>query len=376
MDAPDAYDGVVAGPDEPRLRILGIPVHVPVSGVVGVALLAYLWAPTFADDGSAQVAWVIALAFAVLLSLATLVHEFAHALVARRLGFPVHRVVLQLMGGVTHFERKREAPLAEAAIAASGPAATFALAALSWGAVVLADPGGIASALARALLWANLVMGLYNSLPGLPLDGGAVLRCLVWAATGSERRGTTVAAWVGRAVALMTLLLPLALVRLLGVPADPLLFLLAGLLAAMLYSGASAQLRAVDLRDRAAGLSAGGLARRAIPVDRDLPLAEAIRRAAAVGASALVVVDSAGTPTAIGQHDAIVAVPPHRRPWVSVGSVSRPIEDSSRISRDLSGRDLLGEVATRGREELLVVDRAGLVYGVLVVADLEAALRA
>jgi Zn-dependent protease/CBS domain-containing protein len=318
---------------------------------------------------------MLSLAFAVLLSLATLVHEFAHALVARRLGYPVHRVVLQLMGGVTHFERRRDAPLAEAAIAASGPAATFVLAGLSWAAVALAEPGGIPAGLARALLWANLVMGLYNSLPGLPLDGGAVLRCLVWAATGSERRGTTVAAWVGRGVALMTLLLPAVIVRLLGVPADPLLFLLAGLLAAMLYAGASAQLRAVDLRDRAAGLSAQALARRAIPVDRDLPLAEAIRRASAVGASALVVVDAQGTPTAIGQHDAIVAVPPHRRPWVTVGSVSRPIGDTSRISRDLAGRELLGEVATRGREELLVVDPAGLVYGVLVVADLEAALR-
>lgn len=357
-----------------HLRILGIPVRISASGVIGVIVLAYLWVPSF-EGSTSQPAWVLAASFAVLLSAATLVHELAHALLARRLGYPVHRVILQLMGGVTHYERTRDAPLSEAAIAASGPAATFALAGVSWVVADLTPPGSVAWILARALLWANLVMGIYNALPGLPLDGGQVLRSLVWAASGSERVGTRVAAWIGRGVAVLTLLLPLALTRLLGAQADLMLFVLAGLLAAMLYAGANSQLRAVELRDRAEGFTAGGMARRAIPVDRDLPLAEAIRRATAAGAGALVVVDAAGTPTGIGQPDAIAAVPVQRRPWVTVSSVARPLDEGSRLSRDLGGRELLGELAARGRDELLVVDMAGLVYGVLVVSDVEAALR-
>ena len=368
---PHAYDGLVA---TPTTRIAGIPVEFPMSGILGVALLAYLWIPAFTID-SAWSPWVLALVFAVLLSLATLVHEFAHALVARAFGFPVHRVVLQLLGGVTHFERNRQAPMAEATVAAAGPIATFALAGVTYAATRVLDPASAAGVLARALTWANVIIGIYNSLPGIPLDGGNVLRCLIWAASGSERRGTVVAAWVGRGVALLTLLSPLALSLLTGVQPDLLVYVIAGLVAAMLYAGATGQLRAVDLRTRAGSLTAGGLARRAIPVDRDLPLAEAIRRATAAGAGALVVVDARGVPTGIGQHDAIAAVPEQRRPWVSVASVARPIDADATISRDLAGTELITEVARRGREELLVVDPQGLVYGVLLVTDIEAALK-
>jgi Zn-dependent protease len=355
---------------QPTLRIAGIPVQVPPSGILGVALLAYLWAPAFSGDTDTN-PWVVAVAFAVLLSVATLVHEFAHALTARALGYPVQRVVLQFLGGVTLFERRRDSALSEAAIAA----ATFVVAGLSYGLTRVLDPDSVAALLARAMTWANLVIGIYNSLPGLPLDGGNVLRCLVWAGTGSERRGTVVAAWVGRGLALATLAIPVLAIAAGIIEADLILVVVAGLLASMLWTGASTQLRAAVLRERAASITAEGLARRAIPVDRDMPLAEAIRRASLAGAGALVVVDARGVPIGIGQHDAIAAVPEQRRPWVSVGSIARPIDTSSTIGRRLGGTDLLTEVAQRGREELLVVDDQGLVFGVLLVADVDSALR-
>jgi Zn-dependent protease len=318
---------------------------------------------------------VLAVAFAVLLSVATLVHEFAHALTARRLGYPVERVVLHFLGGVTMFQRSRESPLAEAAIAAAGPAATFAVAGGSYAIGQALEPGSVGASLAAAMTWANLVIGIYNALPGLPLDGGNVLRCLVWAATGSERRGTVVAAWAGRLLALVTLAVPVLLVAAQVIEPNLVLIVVAALLASMLWTGASAHLRAAELRSRAVGLTAGALARRALPVDRDLPLAEAIRRATLAGAGALVVVDPTGRPTGIGQHDAIAAVPEQRRPWITVGSVARPVDERSTIQGHLAGTELLSAVAERGREELLVLDGSGLVYGVLLVADVEAALR-
>lgn len=356
----------------PQLRIGGIPVSIPPSGILGIALLAYFWAPTF--DVASISPWLLAILFALLLTLATLLHELAHAFAARRLGYPVRGVVLQTLGGVTHFERRRDSPLSEAAIAAAGPLATFAVAGVSFVVDRALETGTIGSALASAMLWANLVIGIYNSLPGLPLDGGVVLRCLVWAVTGSERRGTVVAAWTGRALAVATLVSPMLIAGLTGQQPDLLLYVVAGLLGAMLWSGASAQMRAAELRDRSAGLTATGLARRAIPVDRDLPLAEALRRADAAGAGALVIVDHSGAPTGIGHHHAIDAVPLQRRPWITVGSVSRPIDERSFLPSGLAGPQLIAEVAQRGRDELLVIDPAGLVYGVLLVADIEAAL--
>jgi Zn-dependent protease len=350
-------------------------VDVPISGLLGVIMLAYLWAPTF--DGSATTSrWVLAGSFAVLLSLATLGHEFAHALTARAFGLRVYRVVLQLMGGVTYYERSaRPTPMREAVIAASGPLATFAVAGLSWAVAQVAPVGSIAWMLARALLWANLVMGIYNSLPGAPLDGGTVLRAVVWAATGSERTGTVAAARVGQVVAAATFALPFVATWAWGGDPDPILYILGGLLAAMLWQGASAQLRGTEMRERAAGLTAAGLARRAIPVDRDLPLGEALRRCVAAGAAAFVVVDPEGRPLALGQSAAVAAVPEQRRPWVAAAAVSRTIDSDSTVPMDLAGPGLIATVAGRGLPEYLVVDPGGLVYGVLVTADLELALR-
>jgi Zn-dependent protease len=369
------YHGGVPATDS-SLRIAGIPVHVPLSGVLGVLLLAFVWAPTF--DGSPDApGWVLALVFAALFAVAILVHEFSHALTARALGYSVQHVILHFLGGVTQFDRTRSSAWREAVVAAAGPAATFAVAAMCALVAGALPEGSSGQAVASALLWGNLVMGVYNSLPGLPLDGGNVVRCLVWGLTGSERRGTLVAAWIGRGVAVLTLLVPAYLILTGSASSsDLLVIVLFAMVAAMLWAGANANLQAATVRERAVGISAVGLARRAMPVDRDLPLAEAIRRATAAGAGALVVTDHDGVPTGIGQHDAIAAVPEQRRPWVSVGTVATPLDATAVIPRDLSGEDLLGELGRRGRRELLVVDERGLVFGVLVLADVDAALRA
>lgn len=355
---------------------MGIPVHVSFSGILGVLLLAYLWAPGFADATTVP-GWVVALAFAGLFAVTILVHEFSHALTARALGYPVQQVVLQFLGGVTLFERRRESAWREAAVAAAGPLATFAVAGISFVAARTLPPDSVGEALAASLLWANLLMGVYNSLPGLPLDGGNVVRAVIWGISGSQRTGTRVAAWIGRGVAVLTLLFPAwLLIGSDGLSTDNLLVIIVfAMVASLLWGGASAELRAAGLREKAATLSAGTLARRAIPVDRDLPLAEAIRRASAAGAGALVVVDHQGVPTGIGQHDAIAAVPEPRRPWVAVGAVARPIDQSAVISRSLSGTELITELGLRGRQELLVVDEQGLVFGVLLLSDVDTALR-
>ncbi len=348
----------------------------PISGILGVLLLAFVWAPSF--EGSPDVpGWVLALVFAGLFALAILIHEFSHALTARALGYPVQRVVLQFLGGVTLFERTRTSAWREALIAAAGPAATFAV---GGGCAVLSmtlPPGTSGHALASALAWGNIVMGIYNSLPGLPLDGGNVVRCLVWAVTGDERRGTVVAAWIGRGVAVLTLLLPAYLIASGNLnSSDIIVVVLCALVASLLWTGANGQLQAAELRQKALSISAGGLARRAMPVDRDLPLAEAIRRASLAGAGALIVTDHNGVPTGIGQHDAIAAVPEQRRPWVAVGTVARQLDAQAVIPRELSGTELLGELGRRGRQELLVIDERGLVFGVLLLADVDAALHA
>jgi CBS-domain-containing membrane protein len=121
-------------------------------------------------------------------------------------------------------------------------------------------------------------------------------------------------------------------------------------------------------------LEAAALARRAMAVPRDLPLGVALDRMAAEGAGGLVVVDGDGRPVAIGNEAAIAAVPEQRRPWVTVGSVSRSLEPGATVSVGLAGEDLLIALSEHPAPEYLVVDDSGAIFGVLTAGDVNHAL--
>jgi CBS domain-containing protein len=130
------------------------------------------------------------------------------------------------------------------------------------------------------------------------------------------------------------------------------------------------------LRERLPGLRARTLTRRAVPVNSDTPLSEALRRANEAGARALVVVDGKGDPTALVRESAIVSVPEHRRPWVAVGGLSQDLTPGMRVCAELSGEELLDALRAAPATEYLVVERTGEIYGVLSTADVERAFLA
>ncbi|KPC70388.1 peptidase M50, partial [Streptomyces sp. NRRL WC-3753] len=175
---------------------------------------------------------------------------------------------------------------------------------------------------------------VFNLLPGLPLDGGRMLRAVVWKLTGKPMSGTVAAAWVGRALAVAVLIgLPLLThtgalggagqeVDGMDTVMDA---LLAAILAAIIWTGAGNSLRVARLREHLPDLCARALTRRAVPVEEATPLSEALRRANEAGARALVVVDPHGDPVSLVREAAIVGVPEHRRPWVAVGGLAQEI---------------------------------------------------
>jgi Zn-dependent protease/CBS domain-containing protein len=359
------------------MRISGIPIHVPWSGVLGIMLIAWLWSPQFTWAGAPDyVHWIIAAVFAVLLYLSVLVHELAHALAAKRLGYSVSRIVLWVLGGYTVYERPRAAAGREAAIAASGPVATIVIAVVSG--LLGVSLGAIAPQpvilVLEALCFGNAVMAAYNLLPGLPLDGGAILKSLVWAVSRSEQRGTVVAAWSGRIVAVIIFALPFVLAWTGGSEPDIAVVAVAAVFAAILWMGASSALKSVRLESRADQLRAGSMARRALPVDRDLPLAEALRRMGEAGAGALVITDTEGRPVGVVQEAAVAAIPEVRRPWVPVSTAARTTSAQEALSSRLAGNDLVTAVAG-GPGEHLVTEEQGRVLGVLSAAAVRRRLR-
>ncbi|MCB9487062.1 MAG: site-2 protease family protein, partial [Thermoflexaceae bacterium] len=183
-------------------RIAGIDIQIHGSWLLIVALVSWMLADgVFPDryDGWSGVAyWTVGVAAAVLLFVTVLVHELAHALLAKRRGLPVPRITLFIFGGVSELGGQPETARAEFAIAAVGPAASLAVAAIS-GTVALTLGSGNekVEAVFAYLATVNVLLAVFNLLPGFPLDGGRVLRSIVWGRTRSFRRATVVATRVG-----------------------------------------------------------------------------------------------------------------------------------------------------------------------------------
>src|SRR5262249_32958649 len=145
--------------------------------------------------------------------------------------------------------------------------------------------------LLAGLMISNLIVAAFNLLPGLPLDGGRMLRAVVWKVTGRPMTGTVAASWTGRALAIAVLVgLPLLSYaggfddRGEGAGFNSLTdALLAAILAAIIWTGAGNALRMARLREHLPGLQARTLTRRALPVASDTPLSEALRRAGEAG---------------------------------------------------------------------------------------------
>jgi hypothetical protein len=213
-------------------------------------------------------------------------------------------------------------------------------------------------------------------LPGLPLDGGRVLRAGLWKLTGNAGSATVMAAWAGRILAIVLVLAPMTVTALgdfsIGGPYG--LWLI--VVAIFMWMSAGQALRSAKIRERLPSLQARTLARRAIPVQSSLPLAEAMRRADLAQARALVVVDHDSKPIAIVNEGAVMATPEQRRPWVDAGSLARTLDDGMILPADLSGMDLIEAVSKVPASEYLLVEPSGQVYGVLARSDLDLAFGA
>jgi Zn-dependent protease len=354
-------------------RPFGIPVFLSPYWFVVAAVLVVLYSNSNTLPGTVHGSvprYLVAVAFVVLLYLSVLIHELSHCVVARAFRLPVRRILLYPLGGFSEIEQEPPTPGQEFLVSAAGPAMSLFLAALGFGVHELFNPPGITGVLVDRLVLANAVVGAFNLLPGLPLDGGRVLRAGLWKITGKSGDSTALAAWAGRVIAVVLALA--VLVRpdsQIGLVNGYGIWLIA--VAAFMWMSAGQALRSARVRERLPGLQARALARRAIPIPSSLPLAEAIRRADLAQARALVVVDHEAKPIAIVNEGAVIATPQQRRPWIDAGSLARTLDPDMILSADLSGMDLIEAVRRAPASEYLLVEPSGQVYGVLSTADLD-----
>jgi Zn-dependent protease/CBS domain-containing protein len=293
--------------------------------------------------------------------------------VARGYGLPVRRILLYPLGGFSEIEQEPQTPGREFLVSAAGPALSLVLAAAGYGLRHVVSPGTIAGTLVAQLMWANLVVGVFNLLPGLPLDGGRMLRAVIWKVTGRPGTSTIAAAWAGRALALGLFVLVLAPPVASRIGGDMVTVVWLAVIAAFMWTGAGQAIKATRVRERVPTLQARRLARKAVSVAADTPLAEAIRRADENQARAVVVVDHDDKPIAILNETAVMATPPQRRPWIEAGTLARTLEPSMVLPADLSGMALLDAIRRAPASEYLLVEPSGEVYGVLAARDVDLA---
>lgn len=352
-----------------KFRMFGFPVEIPMSGLLGVALIAFLWMPAFVSDGAP--APLLAVVFAVALYACILIHELAHALVAKAVGHPVTGITLWILGGYTVFERKTARPLTEAAISISGPLTTLAIAGSCYlgERLLLGTTGAWASvaAILGALGWTNALLGIVNLLPGLPLDGGGALKALGWALTGSETRGTVIAAWSGRIIAAACLVVPV-LLAIRGGQINLGLMLPLLLFGSFVWSGASQALRTAEVESRIPDLDVLRLVRPCLMVSAQQPLSVTIDRAHELGMESIVVVAADGRPTGVVDVYAAASVPLERRPWVSAADVARSLQEGQVLDSHLSAQELMDAVRAHQHQSYVVVD-GNAVRGVVELSD-------
>lgn len=347
-------------------RIAGIRVVLAYSWFVIALFTVVAYGPILQQDNPrlGMTAYLVALAYAVLLLVSVLVHELAHALTAKIYGWSTEKIVLNLWGGHTQFEDFTATPGRSLLVALAGPAANFILAAASWAVVSTDSLTGVAGILANIFMWANFVIAVFNILPGLPLDGGRLVESAVWIVTGSQAKGTIAAGWAGRVIVALLVLWFVILPLLNGGSPDLSLMVITVLVCGFLWAGATGAIKHGQLRSRLHLVDASALAEPAVGLSETSTVADVVRFSPA-GYPAVVLFGADGRPTLLVDAEAVSQVPIGAAAATPATAVSYSLDAGAYVPESSKGQELLQYLSQLDGSEYAVVDDDGKVTGVL-----------
>jgi Zn-dependent protease len=354
-------------------RIAGIPVGVNWSVLVILVLITDIVAVNIlprADAGRpTSLYWAIAIPTALLFLVSLLAHEAAHAIVARRKGVGVRSITLWMLGGVAQLDGEPPNARADLAIAAAGPLTSLVAGAVLLGAAEGASTLGTPAAITAALAWTgatNAFLAVFNLLPGAPLDGGRILRALVWMRSGDRGRGERAATGAGHIVGAGLTGVGVAQLLVLGQTGGLWLMLIGW----FLIWAAGAERRSRALQAAAAGVRIGDLMVRdpdCAPAWR--PIGEFIATVAMRSRqSVFPVTGFDGEPSGVVTLTRLCRVPPERA-GDRVDSVAFPLPADYRAAPDDPASSLVGRAPIAGAL-LAVVTTGGRVVGMVTADDL------
>jgi Zn-dependent protease len=354
-------------------RVLGVPVRLMPSWFVFAAYLVFTGQQVLRDRVGDNEAYALAAVFVLLLLLSVLLHEIGHLAVARAFGLPVRSITVTLLAGFTEITEPPQTPAREYAVAVCGPMVSLLLAGAAVAGAAACPDDSVAQLLLEGAAATNGAIGVLNLLPGLPLDGGRVLRSVVWQLGKDAERATRISARAGMGLALVGIpVLVVGVLPAIGIgERDAYTVIVSALVGAFIYAGAAASLRRSQVVSRLPRVSVEALARPALAVPATMPLAEAVRRAHEATLRALVVVDGNGRVDGLVNEEWVRQVPMDRRPWVPVADGARRIEPGLVLDPALAGEPLLTAMQRLPATEYLV---EGPYPRVLVSQDVAAAI--
>lgn len=360
-------------------HVAGSPVYVTPSWFLFAIIFSFAAGPTVDSIEPGLGAWryLAGFAFAVVLLASILIHEAAHTIAAQRLGYETGPIVLHFLGGHSTMLAESRRPRDQFVVGVVGPLASLAIAGVGF-LGFLAHPTGLIHAAVAELAWANLIVGGFNLLPGLPLDGGLVLRSGLWSVTKDPAKATRIAAWCGRGFAVLVLLVPFVLSVTHLHQMSLFNSVIFAFVALTMWTSASAALGRTQrdiLLNRMSDVSARDLTRRTLTVPDDLPLAEAVRRAHEAEAGSIVTVTADGRPLGIVHEGALTATPEGRRPWLATSTVTRALTPGLTVPADIGVVELLKMMQAEPSTEYLALEEDGSICGVISTADVDAAFR-
>jgi Zn-dependent protease len=359
----------------PLGRLGGFPVYLSPAWLVLAALVTVAYRRQASGHLPTPVGYALGAAFVLCLLVSVFLHELGHALVCRRYGIGVRAITLEMLGGYTEMDRDAPRPRVELAVSLAGPGVSLALGGLLAGLAVLLPAHTIGRQLAAQVAASNVVVAIFNALPGLPLDGGRALRAVVWAVSRDPHRGNRIAGWAGWILAIACT--GVALVAYIRGGISLIGAALVVVVAFTMGSGAGQAIRLGRLGARLPLLDATTLARPIFCVPAGISLGEARRRAtqAGAGSATLAVADGSGSPLALVDEPAAAAVPAGRWEEVPVDALARGLDLGRTIPAGLRGVDVLRAVQGDPAGEYLVTSGEDVV-GVLRAADVARLLRA
>ena len=369
---PDGTSGWVIG------HAAGAPVVLAPSWLLAAFVLTLLFAPTvraLAPEIGNTATYLVALSFVVLLFVSVFLHELAHGFVARARGLEVREFAITLWGGHTAFGGAAPTPGASALIAVVGPLTNLVVAAVCWFGAQAAAGGGLLGLILYSGAIANAFVAAFNLVPGLPLDGGRVLEALVWRISGERTRGTAVAGWAGRLVAVGFVVWAIGLPLLRGERPDLFTLGWAALIGMFLWSGATQAIKGATSQRTVDSLTIASVVRPAVSVPASASLAQAEAAAIAAGVDQVVLLAPDGRPAAYVDPEAARAVPTSARATTAVHAVSIGLPEGATVDGTLTGPGLLSGIGQASRlSPVLAVLTGARVTGVIVVSDVVSVL--